>query len=225
MTKRRETTSMMRGCIAILVAAAAVSTCSRKSSSSPTGATSGEQTQIPDHPAPATQLAAPETSAGPGPGMMGGHGMMGAAGNMMGTTGITMMQGPDCPMTVAGTRVQATSTANGMDMMFTTSGDAGDLRRRVRAMAEHMNPSPMGGAGMPGMMGGAMHGLSMMGMPPVQAQVDDVDGGARMHVMPIDRSRLDEVRQHMQQGAQMMTQQQACPMAPTPSATTSQRSP
>jgi hypothetical protein len=88
-------------------------------------------------------------------------------------------------------------------------------------MADRMNArsSEGMGTGMHGtMMGGADAGpgmmmrQGMMMMPAVQAQVEDVEGGARMRVKPLDASKLDEMRERMQRHAQMMTQQHACPI-------------
>jgi hypothetical protein len=195
--------------------------------------------------APATS-AAPEASPGAPEHQSMGPGMMGM-----------MNMGDQCPMALPGTTVQATEMSDGMAMTFTTSGDAGELRKRVRSMADRMNDHSSGGMGMHdmmmggggmgsgmmagdgghGMKGGGMgpgmmsadggHGMmggsgmmaadgghGMMGgmMPPVHAQAEDVAGGARLHMTPLDPSRKGELKQHMQQHAQMMNQAHGCPM-------------
>src|ERR1035438_6012279 len=63
-----------------------------------------------------------------------------------------MGEGAPCPMGVQGTTVQATETADGMSMAFTTTGDVGELRRRAHAMADRMNGQASGAMGMSGMM-------------------------------------------------------------------------
>lgn len=80
----------------------------------------------------------------------------------MGAGGMAQM----CPMAVPGTRVAAVDTADGVALAFTTSGDAEELRRRVRAMAEMHNQHHAGeaaAADQGSMHGGMMHGGGMMG--------------------------------------------------------------
>jgi hypothetical protein len=140
--------------------------------------------------------------------MMGGHGMMGH--DMMG-------MGDHCPMALPGTAVQAQDTKDGMAMTFTSTGDASELRRRVRIMADHINAhssGSSGGMGMHGMMMGAdagaggMHGM----MPATHAQVEDVDQGARLNMTPVDSAKLGDLRAHMKQHAQMMNESHSCSM-------------
>ena len=152
------------------------------------------------------------------------------------TTGATMMAPADCPIAVPGANVETTETTDGMAMTFTTSGDVAELRRRVRAMGEHMNAraSAYGGGMGPGMMaeadgggrmGMGMHGRGMMAggagppagrrgmgiMPSVRCEVDDVEGGARMRVSPSDPSERGDVRRRMQEWTQTMAQGHRCP--------------
>jgi hypothetical protein len=68
-----------------------------------------------------------------GGGMMGG-GMMDGAGMKGGMMGKGMAD--SCPMAVAGTTVRAEEVAGGSSLVFTTTGDVNELRRRVSAMAE-----------------------------------------------------------------------------------------
>jgi hypothetical protein len=189
--------------------------------------------------APATSAA--EASSGAPEHQAMGSGMMGM-----------MNMGDPCPMAVPGTTVQAAEMADGMTMTFTTTGDAAELRKRVRSMADRMNAAPSGGSGGMGMhdgmmgaadggshmmmggadggphmmMGGGMGGSGMSGMmaadgghgmmggmmPPARAQAEDVEGGARLRVTPLDPSRTSELKQHMQQRAQMMNEAHGCPM-------------
>jgi hypothetical protein len=172
----------------------------------------------------------------------------GAAGHpMMGSGMMPMMgAGDPCPMGVPGTAVQATETSDGMSMAFTTTGDAGEVRKRAHGMADRMNGQASGAMGMNGMMmkggdgGGGMmmgsgmghagmmgdggagmmmgsgmgHAGMMMGgsTPPMNVQVDDIDGGARLRMTPRDPSRVAEMKKHVQQHAQMMNQGHGCPM-------------
>jgi hypothetical protein len=84
--------------------------------------------------------------------MMGG-GMMG--GGMMGGMGKDGMKGMDCPLQVPGTTVRAEEVQGGSAMVFSTTGDVAELRRRVAAMAAMHNEHA--GKGCPMM---AMHGQS-----------------------------------------------------------------
>src|SRR6516164_5592189 len=116
----------------LLLASAAASTACAKSQGAPASSAAEASTGVPEH-------------QGMGPGMMG-----------------MMNMGDECPMAVPGTMVQATEMADGMTMTFTTAGDASELRKRVRSMADRMNVHSSGGMGMHGMMMGGADGGSHM---------------------------------------------------------------
>jgi hypothetical protein len=149
--------------------------------------------------------------------------------------------GGDCPMGVAGAGVTSASTPSGAELTFTTVGDTVDeLRRRVHAMAMrfnarssaygHMGPPGMGpeggmtaGAGMGrgyggmgmgrgGMMGADAGARMGMGMVPMRADVEEIDRGARLRMVPLDATRLEELRMHTAERARIMTQQRECPI-------------
>jgi hypothetical protein len=152
-----------------------------------------------------------------GQGTMGGQGIMGPGDGGQGMMGGGMMgMGDQCPMFVAGTTVQTKDTSDGMAMMFTTTGDVAELRRRVHVMADHMNAHSSGGGGM-GMHGTGMGpdaGMGMGGgmMGGMHSQVEDVDHGARLKMTAADPAKLNEMRQHMKQHVQMMNQSHGCSM-------------
>lgn len=112
--------------------------------------------QQPATTSPQCEPGAANHAAAPGmpnkPGMMGagmmGHGLMGG----MGKDG---MKGMECPMKVPGTTVRAEEVEGGSAMVFSTTGDVAELRRRVAAMAAMHNEHA--GKGCPMM---AMHGQS-----------------------------------------------------------------
>src|SRR5206468_9019668 len=83
-----------------------------------------------------------------GGGMMKGGGMMG--GGMMGKG-----MADSCPMAVAGTSVRAEEVEGGTAMVFTTTGDVAELRRRVTAMADMHNKNGAQGCPMMKMHEGA----------------------------------------------------------------------
>jgi hypothetical protein len=155
------------------------------------------------------------------PGMRGG--MMG--GEMAGM----------CPMAVEGTTARAEDVEGGAAMVFTTTGDVSELRRRVARMAQmhnrhhgeghgHMRgarggsrghqhgraqdgdePAPGGMQGGMGMMGGGMM------PPPSTARSEEVEGGARLVLTPRDPADLARLREHVGQHGDMMASGR-CPM-------------
>jgi hypothetical protein len=147
----------------------------------------------------------------------------------MGTMGV----GDSCPATVPGTSAQATDTADGIAMTFTTTGDIQDLRKRARAMADRMNErsdaAGAGGSDSRTSTGGAMMGGGMMGgaitlrntdagdatmggpMPATHTRAEDVPGGARIAMAPRDPYKAEEWRRRMWDTVLDMTEGRACP--------------
>lgn len=104
---------------------------------------------------------------------------------------------PTCPVTVAGTSVTAEDTANGAALVFVTTSDVAELRKRVGSLAkthnDHhsaMGPLPTGTeqgagghdhhamAGSGGHEGHAMAG-SMIAVHS-KATAEDIEGGAKL---------------------------------------------
>jgi hypothetical protein len=77
--------------------------------------------------------------------------------------GMTGM-GDQCPVLVPGTSAQSQDTKEAVAMTFTTTGDAAELRRRVHAMADHMNAHSSNSSGAMGMHGGMMGADAGTGM-------------------------------------------------------------
>lgn len=120
---------------------------------------------------------------------------------------------------MAGAKVNATDTANGIAVEFTTTGDVAALRTHIHKMADMHNGMAMheggemhGGMGsgdMHGGMGsGEMHGMKMV---PSKATVEDIDGGARIVLVPNDPAQLADLRTHVREHAAMMAKGE-CPM-------------
>ncbi|HSQ64350.1 MAG TPA: hypothetical protein VLM85_14080 [Polyangiaceae bacterium] len=139
-----------------------------------------------------TETAAPPEATGP----------MGT-----GAAATPAMPPSSCPMAVAGTNVETKETPTGMNMIFKTTSDVTELRRRVREMATRMSSASTGTAGAGGMMM-----MMMAGMPPVRTLVRDIDGGAQIEMAPVDAANMGDMRQHVQSGAQAMAAQRGCPM-------------
>ena len=125
-----------------------------------------------------------------------------------------------CPMSVPGTQVSATDTADGEALTFTTTPDqVAELRSRVHAMADMHNQHHSGGEGgmhehgmhEHGMHGHGMHGhegmTSGMAMPPPsRATVEDLANGARILVTPNDAADLQKLQSAVRGHAQHMSQ-------------------
>ena len=104
-----------------------------------------------------------------------------------------------CPMSIPGTKVSAIDSANGATLVFTTTDDVAALRTRVHGMAEMHNQHHAAGGMHGGMMGGGMmgSGKGMEGkvkMPPSNATVTDVDGGARFALTPVSPADLPQLQ-------------------------------
>jgi uncharacterized protein YceK len=168
--------------------------------------------------------SAPTTGAAAAPAHPHAHGDGDQAGGMAGM----------CPMQVPGTAIAAVDVEGGIGVSFTTTtGDAAELQRRVRRMAEkhnqphrqgmmgsHGTAAPGAGAGHQhgdpgaghngGERGGMMMGGGMM-MSAATASAEDLEGGARLILQPKDPGQLGALREHVRMKAQRMTAGE-CPM-------------
>ena len=141
-----------------------------------------------------------------------------------------------CPMSAEGAQIEVSDTENGVALTFTaTNGAVADLRARTRRMAEMytlqgghrgMRWHHMGGDDGRGMMG-EDHGSGTMGgtgmghgpgvgmargmMPAATATVEDVEGGARILLVPMDPSQLEPLREHARMHCERMHDGE-CPM-------------
>lgn len=107
----------------------------------------------------------------------------------MGQMGMGMM---NCPMNVKGAEIVATNTKDGISLtLTTTSGDVGDLRKRVESMAKMHSAASTG---------------PMMGerMIPFTAQYEEIPQGARLTLTPKDPARLEEFRDMVRKHAERM---------------------
>ncbi len=155
-----------------------------------------------------------------------------AAAEASGKPGAMMGEGMagECPMKVDGTSVTAENVEGGVTLSFTTTGDVAELRRRVARMAEMHNGHASGehSMGMHASAGGddspseheqrgGMMGGGMMGggggnmMPPSKARAQNVEGGARIVLTPIDPAKVATLQEHAGQMAERMSSGK-CPM-------------
>jgi hypothetical protein len=157
--------------------------------------------------------------------------------------------GAMCPMmsSMKDAQIVASDTSDGAAIVFTTAGDVAGLRAHVRKMAEMGTRMASGGMmGMEkqegmrgegkGMAGNGMHGGGMgmkgdmhgdggmMGKHvPARASVEDVPGGARLVLTPVDPAQLAALREQTRSHAAMMSKGE-CPMMESgPAAPTEQK--
>jgi hypothetical protein len=130
--------------------------------------------------------------------------------------GMGVMMGDRCPMKVPGTTVASVDVDGGASLVFVTMGDVPELRDRVRAMAEMHNRRQAGGGMMmgnkgPGEAGGSQGLTAGETMPAATASADDVEGGARLVLVPTDPAQLKSLRAHTRMHADRMTRGECGP--------------
>ncbi len=112
----------------------------------------------------------------------------------------------DCPLALPGAQMVSEVTADGVALVFTTSGgDPAELRARVHQMAEHHNEAQVPaldttttseGGGMESAEGGMdMHGAARE--VPSRAAVEDIAGGARVVFTPSDPAKVGILREQI----------------------------
>ncbi|HEU5060548.1 MAG TPA: hypothetical protein VFU21_28650 [Kofleriaceae bacterium] len=119
-----------------------------------------------------------------------------------------------CPLALPGAQVRSEVTADGVALVFTTTGgDAAELRDRVQRMADRHNaqqapagePDTGGAAGGGDPAGGmsspeGAHGVDMHGAArsvPSRAAVEEIAGGARIVFTPSDPAKVGLLREHI----------------------------
>lgn len=125
-----------------------------------------------------------------------------------------------CPMSVPGTTVAAEDTDGGGALVFTTTGDVGELRKRVTAIAAMHNEHHLGASegGSADQEHKPMHAMPEGGEPPpgmaalmhAQATESDVDGGARID-LAVGADDVAAVQAALREHAQAM-QEHGCEM-------------
>ena len=90
----------------------------------------------------------------------------------------------DCPLGVPHTHVELVETANGADVLLSTSEQrVTDLRMRVRDQTQMRGPGQNAGTGHLGQHGvGHEHGLRLWQLPPHEVGMADAPLGAVLHV-------------------------------------------
>jgi len=93
---------------------------------------------------------------------------------------------PSCPLEVPGTSLTVEDTATGAALVFVTTGDAGDLRKRAQAFADMHNKHE-----------GPGDAMGMMFPQTWKATAQDIDGGARVEFSGDDPADVQsQLRMH-----------------------------
>jgi hypothetical protein len=102
-----------------------------------------------------------------------------------------------CPLGVEDAQIKVLDTPSGVDLTLTAPADRVDeLRRRARDAAALHGPGAHEGLGHEGVhMGAQRHGLRLTEMPPMDASVEDVQGGAILHLYAKVAAQRDELRE------------------------------
>ena len=117
-----------------------------------------------------------------------------------------------CPLGVNGAKVAVVDAADGVDVSFTTGGDVDELRRRVRDQAAEHGPGAHAGLGHGGShIGAQVHGLRLWEIGQVAASASDIEGGARLHVVPTNPADTVRVRAALHDRAAYIVALGDCP--------------
>ena len=92
--------------------------------------------------------------------------------------------------------IAVVDTAGGVDLTLTAPAErVQELRRRTRDVAALYGPAAHRGLGHGGKhLGAQRHGLRLSELPALRADVDDVEGGARLHLVAKISEQADELR-------------------------------
>jgi hypothetical protein len=101
-----------------------------------------------------------------------------------------------CPLGVEGSVLTLADVRGGIDVTMTAAPDRiGDLRARIRAAAALHGAGSHKGLGHNGShLGAHRHGLRLTALPPLDATVEDVKDGARLHLVAKVGSEVDPLR-------------------------------
>lgn len=100
-----------------------------------------------------------------------------------------------CPFGVSDTEIAIADTPDGVSMTFLSPTNVADLRERVGDAAAMHGPGERVGKGHGGKHGeGGRHGLKAMQLPAMRAVAEDVEGGAKLVLVPADPADLGELR-------------------------------
>ena len=114
--------------------------------------------------------------------------------------------GVGCPLGVRDAQVAVEDTYGGVDLTFTSKDHTNELRDRTRDAAMMYGPGQRQGKGHRGTHGnGGGHGLQAISLPPAYATWQNVESGARIHLIPDDLADLNALRAKTRAAAQRMS--------------------
>ena len=110
-----------------------------------------------------------------------------------------------CPLGVEGARVETIDTPSGVSLRFASPDRVEELRARARDAARMYGVGAFRGAGHDGHHGeGGQHGLQPLQRPLSSAVALDVDGGARIDLVPDDPADIHRLRIKARERAEAM---------------------
>lgn len=110
-----------------------------------------------------------------------------------------------CPFGVDGAQVLVEDTSDGVVMTFTSTTHVSELRERSRDAAMAYGPGEHRGLGHGGHHGeGGKHGLQAMQLPPVKANWEEINEGARIRLVPALADDLPALRSKAREGVMRM---------------------
>lgn len=98
-----------------------------------------------------------------------------------------------CPLGVEGATMTVEDTTEGVALTF-TAANVEEMRERARNASALHGPQRLG-AGHGGRHGqGGQHGLQPLQLPPSYAGMDEIEGGARIRLIPVDPADRELLR-------------------------------
>ena len=112
-----------------------------------------------------------------------------------------------CPLGVDGASVTVADTDAGADVTITGAADHVDeLRQRVHDAAQLHGAGSHEGLGHHGdHLGHQRHGLRLTSLPPIETSVEDVDGGALLHLVSIVPEQTALLRERLREQVALAT--------------------
>jgi hypothetical protein len=126
----------------------------------------------------------------------------------------TLTQAPSsgCALGVAGALATVDETDKGVSLTILSPADRIDeLRGRARHAAALHGPGAREGLGHDGAHGkGGQHGLQAMQLPPATGTFAEIEGGARITLVPADAADKDKLVAKAREGAHRMNASTTC---------------
>lgn len=110
-----------------------------------------------------------------------------------------------CALGVSGALATADDTPDGVALTILSANRLDEVRVRARDAATLHGPDSRQGLGHDGHHAeGGKHGLQPAQLPPARASATDIDGGARIELVPVDAADLERLRSSIRARANAM---------------------